>query len=282
MIDCAGRLRGAARAVRGAGHSRPAPAASLALAALLAASTALAQPAAQAEPAVAKTAGHAAAAKAAAPVRVPASVTLDYVVNATVSGVRLSTRARLLWQRDAGSYRAAWTVDVPLLGSRTQRSEGAIAPAGLAPARYTESARRERSATFDEASARIHFSTDRPSAVLRPGTQDRLSVSLQLGALLAAAPARYPAGSTITVHTAGVRGAEDWHWRVLPDDTLRLAGRELPAVRLMRQPRKEGDSRIELWLGRTLDYLPVRLRVTESDGDSADQQLSALPAMAQP
>ncbi len=262
-------------AVWGAGHSRSAPGACLTLAALLAAGAVQAQAptaaaAAKARPATYKT----------ALVRVPAATTLDYVVNARVSGMAFKTRARLVWQREAATYRAAWTVDVPLMGARTQRSEGAITPAGLAPARYTESTRRERSATFDTGSARIHFSGDRPSASLLPGTQDRLSVSLQLGALLAAAPARYPAGSTVTVHTAGVRDAEDWHWRVLSDETLRVAGRELPAVRLQRQPRKEGDSRIELWLGRTLHYLPVRLRVTEADGDSADQQLSALPESA--
>jgi hypothetical protein len=45
----------------------------------------------------------------------------------------------------------------------------------------------------------------------------------------------------------------------------------------VRHPRKEYDTRVELWLARTLDYLPARLRITQANGDVADQQLKSLP-----
>ena len=102
-------------------------------------------------------------------------------------------------------------------------------------------------------------------------------MSLQLGGLLAAAPKRYPPGSSITLHTAGVRDAEAWTWDVQADETLHIDGHALPTARLVRHPRKEYDTRVELWLARTLDYLPARLRITQANGDVADQQLKSLP-----
>ena len=167
---------------------------------------------------------------------------------------------------------------LPLVGARTQRSEGALTPAGLAPERYAEQARGERAAHFDAAGGRIRFSANTPDATLEPGAQDRLSVSLQLAGLLAAAPARYPPGSVITLQTTGVREAGPWRWEVHEDETLQIDGQAVPCAKLVRQPRGEYDTRIELWLARTLGHLPARLRVIQAGGDVADQVLRTLPA----
>ena len=209
-----------------------------------------------------------------APARVPGAATLHYLVQGQLRGVRYAAESELRWQRDGTRYDAVWTVATSVLGTRSQRSEGAITSAGLAPERFGEKSRGERAAHFDAAGGRIRFSANTPDVALQPGAQDRLSTTLQLGALLAAAPERYPVGAQITVQTAGAREAEPWIWEVQPDETLHLAGQPLPSVKLLRQPRREFDSRIELWLARTLDHLPVRLRVTQSNGDVVDQQLS--------
>lgn len=212
-----------------------------------------------------------------APVQLPPSATLDYQVSGTARGIAFQAEAQLVWQRSASRYQAEWTVRMPLLGQRTQRSEGAVSDAGLAPERYAERARSERAAHFDPAGGRIRFSANTPDAAWQAGAQDRLSVSLQLGGLLAAAPRRYPPGSSITLHTAGVRDAEAWTWDVQADETLHIDGHALPTARLVRHPRKDYDTRVELWLARTLDYLPARLRITQANGDVADQQLKSLP-----
>ena len=112
---------------------------------------------------------------------------------------------------------------------------------------------------------------------LESGAQDRLSSVLQLGGLIAADPGRYPPGSQLSLQTAGVREADPWRWQVLDDEVLHIDGQQVPCVRLLRAPRHDWDTRIELWLARPLDYLPVRLRVTQAGGDVADQQLSRLP-----
>ncbi|MDO5624959.1 MAG: DUF3108 domain-containing protein [Pseudomonadota bacterium] len=260
-------------AALGAGHSRAALPTRRALLALwLGAGAATAQTLASSPAKPARRAP-----PATAPVRLPPSTTLDYVVSGRANKLPFTTRAQLQWQHGTTDYRLAWVVNVPLLGPRTQRSEGAVTPAGLVPERYTESARRERSAHLDRAAGRIHFSGGQPSAAWQPDTQDRLSTSLQLGALLAAAPERYRPGTVITVHTSGVRDAEPWQWRVLPDETLQVAGRGVPTARLARLPRKPDDTELQLWLGRTLDYLPVRLRMTDEGNEYIDQRLSAWP-----
>ena len=208
--------------------------------------------------------------------RLPGPATLRYRVSGRVSGVSYSADAQLQWRPQGGRYEAVWSVGLPLLGTQTQSSVGAITATGLAPERYAERGRRERTASFDAANQLIHFSAGRPDAALEPGAQDRLSVTLQLGALLAAAPKRYPPGAQITLQTAGVRGAEPWVWQVQPDETLTLAGRRLPCVHLRRQPRDTGDTRVDLWLARPLDYLPVRLRLEQDGGDAVDQKLQTI------
>ena len=59
-------------------------------------------------------------------------------------------------------------------------------------------------------------------------------------------------------------------------DTRYLPYGDLPSLKLNRNPRKEFDQRIELWLAPSLDYLPVRLRITNANGDSVDQLLRSL------
>ena len=157
--------------------------------------------------------------------------------------------------------------------SRTERETAA----GLAPERYAERARGERAAHFDADGGRIRFSANRPDAALESGAQDRLSGVLQLGGLIAADPGRYPPGSQLSLQTAGVREADPWRWQVLDDEVLHIDGQQVPCVRLLRAPRHDWDTRIDLWLARPLGYLPARLRVTQAGGDVADQQLSRLP-----
>ena len=213
----------------------------------------------------------------AVPVRLADSATLHYRVSGHARGLPFEAEAQLRWQRDSTRYEAEWTVPLPLIGTRAQHSVGAVTAAGLAPERYAERARGERAAHFDADGGRIRFSANRPDAALESGAQDRLSGVLQLGGLIAADPGRYPPGSQLSLQTAGVREADPWRWQVLDDEVLHIDGQQVPCVRLLRAPRHDWDTRIELWLARPLGYLPARLRVTQAGGDVADQQLSRLP-----
>jgi hypothetical protein len=98
---------------------------------------------------------------------------------------------------------------------------------------------------------------------------------LQLGAMFAGEPSRYPAGSQITVQTASTKEAEPWTFTVEGKETLALPGGRMEAVRLIRNPRKEYDVKVELWLAPGAAYAPVRLRLTQPNGDWVDQQWSS-------
>ena len=53
----------------------------------------------------------------------------------------------------------------------------------------------------------------------------------------------------------------------------------VPTVKLTRKPRREFDQLIELWFAPELGYLPVRLRITNANGDRVDQQLKKVEAV---
>jgi hypothetical protein len=206
---------------------------------------------------------------------VPGSRRLRYEVQAQYRGFTVPGQAELLWRHDGSSYEARLEISSPLLPARLQRSTGRITAQGLAPQRFSDRTRSEEAAHFDREAAQVVFSTNRPPVALQPGAQDRLSVLLQLGALLAGAPAQFPAGTTLSIQTAGTREAEVWAFVVEGDEELALPGGTLRGLKLTRGPRKEFDQKVELWLAPGMDYAPARLRLTQPNGDWLDLQWSA-------
>lgn len=203
------------------------------------------------------------------------STTLRYDIRGKAKGLRYSADAELRWQNQGSRYSARMEISAFLLGSRVQTSEGLLGAGGLMPERFGDKRRSAEKAThFDPAGRRIRFSSNAPDAPWQPGAQDRLSVFLQLGALLQARPAAYPPGSTIDLLVAGSGSAEIWRFEVGSTETLTLPAGSFGAVRLLRQPRREHDSTVEIWLAPAHRHLPVRIRITEADGSQADQQLS--------
>lgn len=202
---------------------------------------------------------------------IPATARLRYAVNGESHSQSYQANATLLWRHDGASYEARLEINA-LLVARRQTSVGRITAQGLAPTRFADRGRSEQAAHFERDKDRISFSNNAPSVALLPGAQDRLSVLLQLGAMIGAAPQRFGAGSTIAVQTASTREADTWLFSVSGPEVLALPGGETRALKLVRQPRHEHDQKVELWLAPAMDYLPVRLRLTQPGGDFVDQQ----------
>ncbi|MEH3086363.1 MAG: DUF3108 domain-containing protein [Xylophilus ampelinus] len=210
---------------------------------------------------------------AAAPARLPGPMELRYAVTGHVKGFDYQAHATLRWRHDGERYDARFELGAFLLGTRVQTSTGAVGPGGLAPLRFADRTRSERAAHFDYAARRISFSANTPDAPLQPGAQDRLSVILQVAALLGADPGRYPEGATLSMQTASARSAETWTFRRAETADLALPDGPVPAVRLVRAPRRDFDDTVEVWLAPGLGWLPVRLRFTQAGGDVVDQIL---------
>lgn len=206
---------------------------------------------------------------AAAADKLPGSVHLKYQVQANKFPYRLN--ADLLWQQTGDQYAAR--LEISAFGqARVQTSRGQITPQGLAPLRFSDKFRSEVAAHFNRAQGKVTFSANTPDVALLAGAQDRLSVLVQLAAMVASAPQSYPRGSTITIQTIGPRAADLWRFTVGEPETLALPGGPQATLKLARNPREPFDQKVELWLAPALDYLPARIRITESNGDYVDQQ----------
>lgn len=212
------------------------------------------------------------------PVRLPSPTRLAFNVNGQAKGFVYQARAELLWQHDGSRYEARQEVSAFLLGSRAQRSVGAITAQGLLPERFSDRNRSEQAAHFDYAKGRVIFSANTPEAPMGPGAQDRLSVFIQLGALLAADPGRFVPGTQVTLTTVSARSADRWTFTIEGPETLDLPAGPTPTLKLQRLPRKDYDQKAELWVAPALGYLPVRIRLTQANGDFADLQLRSSSA----
>lgn len=203
---------------------------------------------------------------------IPGSVRLRYAVTGQSRGQPWNFNGELLWRHDGSQYEAKLAFSSPLLPSRSQQSTGRITAEGLAPLRFSDKGRSEQATHFSRDSGTVIFSSNAPQVPLLAGAQDRLSVFLQLAAMLAAEPAKFPAGTDITLQTAGTRDALPWLFTVQADETLTLPGGPVATRKLIRLPRREYDVQVELWLGIGMDYVPVRIRLTQPNGDFVDQQ----------
>ena len=203
---------------------------------------------------------------------VPGSTRLKYNATGRQSRMDYAASGELLWQHDGSAYNARLEVSAFILGSRTFSSSGQLTADGLAPGRFADKTRSEQAAHFDRTRGRISFSANTPEVTLLPGAQDRISVFIQLAAMLAGEPGSYPPGTAITVQTVSRRAADVWVFTVEGDERLSLPGGELATVRLVCNPRKDFDQKIEVWLAPALGYLPARIRIAEANGDFVDQQ----------
>lgn len=213
------------------------------------------------------------------PAAVPPNVQLRYDVKGLAKGFNYTASGRLDWSHDGHRYEASMTVKALFLGSRGQTSVGRVSDKGLAPERFTDRSRSERAAHFERSTAKIRYSNNAPDAVLLPGAQDRLSVNLQLAALFNARPDAFSEGQTLRLPVSSHDLSEVWLFRVGPQVTVRLPAGDVLARKLTRSPRKEFDKTVEIWLGPSVAHLPVRLRITESNGDFVDMKLEDLPAL---
>jgi Protein of unknown function (DUF3108) len=206
--------------------------------------------------------------------KAPDSALLKYQVQGQVKGLNYWASAELAWQQDGQNYESRLSVSAFLLGSRTQMSKGTLGPEGLMPTRFGDKSRSELAAHFQRDKGIISFSANSPDVPLLKGAQDRLSVVMQISSLFAGDPTRFPLGTMLSFQTVSQREAEVWHFLVEKEELLQLPFGEVNAIKLNRKPRRAFDQQIELWFAPTLGYLPVRLRITNANGDVVDQLLS--------
>jgi hypothetical protein len=212
------------------------------------------------------------------PLRIPGSVRLSLAATAQLGATPMSgVFGELVWLHDGEHYDARLTLKFLFATIRGWQSTGAIGKTGIEPLRYADKRRNkpEVASHFVRDQAKVAFSNNAPSETLLPGAQDQLSVLMQLSAMLAGDPPRYPPGSVIAVQTVGPRSAEIWTFNVSEEEQLTVPAGNFTVRKLTRNPRLPFDDKVEVWLAPELGYLPVRLKLTQAGGDFADMQLRA-------
>jgi len=211
------------------------------------------------------------------PAQPPASAQLNYNVEGQSKGLTYNATGLLDWRNEGSTYSARMEIRMFLLGSRVQTSKGQLTATGLQAERFGDKSRSERAAHFDRSQNRIRFSNNAPDAELLPGAQDRLSVFLQLAGLLNSRPEAFAAGQSIDIPVAGTSSSETWRFQVQGLASLDLPAGSVIARHLVREPRELRDTRVDIWLAPSLGHLPVRIRLTQDNGDVVDQRLTSLP-----
>lgn len=201
----------------------------------------------------------------------PAPLRLHYAIRGRVGFLPYRAGGELLWTHDGRSYQARMEVNIFLLGSRVQHSQGRLTATGLQPQRFVDRVSNDRSVDFDYPAARIRFSEGTEPVPLPEGAQDHLSVFMQLGSLVAAAPQRYPAGTAITFPAMGIYGPESWRFVVAGEEKIDLPGGEQATIKFTRAATRSDEPNAELWLAPALGWLPARIRLYQDNGDYVDQ-----------
>lgn len=201
----------------------------------------------------------------------PPSSHLKYDVKGEIKGFPYHVNGDLQWTQDGKTYNARMEISHFLLGSRVQTSTGRLGPHGLEPIRFGDKVRSEVAAHFDYEKNKVTFSANTPEAPLLPGAQDQLSVTLQIASMLAADPKLFTPASTLSFQAVGPKSSESWVFTVGVSEKLGLPGGEMSALRVWREPNGEYDSRVEMWFAPDMGYLPVRIRLSQANGDVADQ-----------
>lgn len=209
-------------------------------------------------------------------VNVPPAARLSYDLSGHARGLPYHANASLLWQHDGRRYTSELEIKAFLLGNRRQTSEGALTPQGLAPDRFADRAKSELAAHFLRDTQRVSFSANTPDAILQVGAQDKLSIFIQLGAMLAGEPQRWPVGKSLNLQVVGTKQAEPWVIHIDGWEDLALPMGKVHAIKLSRPPRTEYEPRVEVWLAPDLRHLPVRIRLSQSNGDLVDQSLNRI------
>lgn len=175
----------------------------------------------------------------------------------------LQGTAELDWRAGDETYDAQLAIELEGGGVTRQASQGGFDVAGLAPRRFTDRRRRGgvQAANFERERGEVMFSGPTHRLALVAGAQDRLSWLLQLGAVLQAEPHRSASGEELVFTVVGARGdGRPWVFRFESVEPVQTEAGPVDAVKWVREPDAPYDTRIEVWLAPSMQYLPVRLR----------------------
>lgn len=221
----------------------------------------------------------------------PQSTRIRYKLKGNYRG-EVHGKAEVEWLREGLHYQVHVDLDVALVFSRRVSSDGRITASGLAPRHFAEEV---KATMFSVRKQRIEFGDEEVTLAngervpTQPGLQDEASQFVQLTYEFVRHPERLQAGRTVSLQLVRTRSKklEPFVYDVMPMEEIQTPMGPVQAHRLAPRPdpsRAKSDWILELWFSPELEYLPVRLRMTNADPSKniyADLVIDRLPERAQ-
>jgi hypothetical protein len=216
----------------------------------------------------------ASAASAAAPPNYdswPADTRLNYRLGGMFRSGELHGNARVQWLRQGDRYESRIDIDVTLLASLVLTSQGDVTPQGLSPRAYEEVRRAgARSVRLEPDSVLLNDGrrVPRPERV-----QDTASQFVELSHRFSTAEDKLAVGGSVSLWMARPGGVDLWTYDIVDRETLQLP--QLGAVEAFHlKPRQllnpRGNITAEIWFAPSLQYLPVRIKVSLGEATYVD------------
>lgn len=216
----------------------------------------------------------------------PPSAELKYDVQKTpVDGQPTYGSGTIAWRTDGNRYTVDGEFGVLFITALHFNSSGTIEDGSIAPELYSEKRfrRAETNTHFHRERNTISFSASTKTYPRTGSEQDRASIIWQLAGIGRGDSARFVPGAVIEVTVAGTRDAEPWQIQIIGLEDIVIDGKAISAWHVVRAPRaRTYDQKLDIWLAPQLQWYPVRLRYTESNGDSLDMSLTGLNVSAVP
>ena len=239
---------------------------------------------AQSQPAApASVPAPAAAAASAARFDWPPSTRLSYRLSGFYRG-SIEGSAQVEWLRQGSRYQVRMATSIGPVLSRHISSEGELTEAGLAPRRFDGEqkvlfrAARRWSLRFGP--ERIVLTDGRELATL-PGAQDEASQFVQLTWLFTTRPDQLRVGQSIELPLIVGRTLERWTYDVVAEELLQFPFGAVPTFHVKpRREAKGGDMTAEIWFAPSLQTLPVRILIRQSQDSWVDLTLDSPPMQA--
>ncbi len=211
----------------------------------------------------------------------PRRITLTYVLYKGDQKLNVGEMTHT-WQLEGTQYtltslaRATGLFSLFVRGTLIQVSRGELTADGLKPSEFWiqrgQSGDRTESASFDWGNRLLRYGrADDPHTIpLAPGTQDVLSVLYQL-ALTA------PHSGVLDLAVTNGRKFDHYLYQALGEEMLETPLGTLKTEHLSKV-RGAGEDGLDVWLAPDYEYLPVRLRIVDKNGDAAEQVVTSINA----
>jgi hypothetical protein len=201
----------------------------------------------------------------------PADTRLNYRLGGQFRGGELHGDARVQWQRDGNRYQTRVDIVITLLTSLVLTSQGDVAPEGLLPRVYEElRSSGPRGARLGDETITLANGRSVPRP---PGVQDTASQFVELSHRFATGKEPLEVGRSVSFWMARPGGVDLWTYDIV--DKVMLRTQELgsfEAFHLRPRPiaNPRGNITAEMWFAPSLQYLPVRIRVSMGEATFVD------------